>query len=52
MRNKVNSSEAKYGIPYTDIQKIIHTIRLHKKIRDIILFGSRVKGNFYKGVRY
>lgn len=39
----------KFGISTEDWSAIIQTIKSEEKIREIILFGSRAKGNFKSG---
>lgn len=39
----------KIGIPLEVLDKIIKTIKINKKIEEIILFGSRAKNSFKPG---
>lgn len=38
-----------YGLPEKDLESVISIIRNNFKVDEIILFGSRAKGNFEKG---
>jgi predicted nucleotidyltransferase len=38
-----------YGFPEKDLENVISIIRNNSRVDDIILFGSRAKGNFEKG---
>ncbi len=46
--NNQNENEL-YGVPIEVIDSIISTIRKNKKVKKIVLFGSRAKGNYKKG---
>ncbi|MCD4698047.1 MAG: nucleotidyltransferase domain-containing protein [Bacteroidales bacterium] len=39
----------KYGLSGSDINNIISVLKNNRKINEIILFGSRAKGNFSGG---
>lgn len=39
----------KTGLDESELNKIIHTISKHKNVQEIILFGSRAKGNHQTG---
>ena len=41
--------ETKFGIPEKSLENIISILKQNNKINEIILFGSRAKGNFRKG---
>lgn len=49
MNLTASKSINKFGISSDDLDLIIKTICLNKKIEKIILFGSRAKGNYKKG---
>jgi predicted nucleotidyltransferase len=49
MNQRIDNAIVKFGIPFTALEKIIYTIKLDKRVKEIILFGSRAKGNFKKG---
>jgi len=38
-----------YGLQKTDINNVVAILQANKKIKKIVLFGSRAKGNFNKG---
>ncbi len=38
-----------YGVPVKIFQSIVATIYKNKKIKKVVLFGSRAKGNYKKG---
>lgn len=39
----------KYGLSETDINNVIEVLRANQKVKKIVLFGSRAKGNFKEG---
>lgn len=41
--------DSKYGLPETDLERIIALLQQNPKIKKITLFGSRAKGNFKEG---
>ncbi len=41
--------DLKYGLPETDLKRIITLLQQNPKIKKITLFGSRAKGNFKEG---
>ena len=50
MKNLTNKAiKDNPGISTEMVDRIIKNIRLNNKVREIILFGSRAKGNFKKG---
>ena len=50
MKNLTNKAiKDNPGISTEIVNRIIKIIRLNKKVREIILFGSRAKGKFKKG---
>ncbi|MFA5806560.1 MAG: nucleotidyltransferase domain-containing protein [Melioribacteraceae bacterium] len=49
MNQSIDDAIVKFGIPLNALEKIIDTIKLDKRVKEIILFGSRAKGNFKKG---
>jgi predicted nucleotidyltransferase len=49
MKTKTKNLTTKWGIASYDLQKIYETIRANKKVKSVILFGSRAKGNYRKG---
>lgn len=38
-----------YGLPFTAIQALNNLFQQQKKIEEVILYGSRAKGNFHPG---
>ena len=38
-----------YGLTKTDLEEIIHILESNNCIEEVILFGSRAKGNFKNG---
>lgn len=42
-------SEIKYGLPKLDLDRILTVLKKNESISEIILFGSRAKGNFSLG---
>lgn len=49
MISKVNSTIQKGGITAEDLESIVTAIKKNRKVKKIILFGSRAKGNYKKG---
>jgi len=49
MNQRIDDVIVKSGVPADALEKIISTIKLNKSVKEIILFGSRAKGNFQKG---
>lgn len=49
MKSKVETLKMSYGVPSEELDRIVWCIKKNKKISDIILFGSRAKGNFQAG---
>jgi len=49
MNQRIEDANRKFGIPEDALKKIIGAIKKDKKVDEIILFGSRAKGNFKKG---
>ena len=47
MKNKNNNEN--FGLPLKTIDIIVSTIYKNKKIKKIVLFGSRARGNYKKG---
>jgi len=43
------NNKRKYGLLLSDIEKIISTFQKNNKVNEVILFGSRAKGNFEPG---
>ncbi len=39
----------KYGLKERDVKYIIESIKTFSEIKEVVLFGSRAKGNFKKG---
>ena len=49
MNQRIDDAIIKFGIPLDVLERIIETIKSDKKVKEIILFGSRAKGKFKKG---
>ena len=49
IKQRIDDTVIKFGIPSDVLERIVQTIRLEKRIKEIILFGSRAKGEFKKG---
>lgn len=49
MNQRIDDAIVKYGVPSDALEQIISTIKLNKDVKEIILFGSRAKGDFQKG---
>lgn len=49
MNQRIDDAIVKSDVPSDALEKIISTIKLSKSVKEIILFGSRAKGNFQKG---
>ena len=49
MISKENDTLQNVGISSEDLESIVSVIKKNKKIKKIILFGSRAKGNYKKG---
>ncbi len=43
------NQQTKYGLEVSDIDNIIAILIRNKKISEIVLFGSRAKGNYSNG---
>ena len=42
-------SATKYGLDISDIENILSAITQNEKVSEIVLFGSRAKGNYSNG---
>lgn len=49
MNQTIEDYVERFGIPLESLRLIINVLKRNYKIKDIILFGSRAKGNFKKG---
>jgi len=49
MNQRIDDAVIKFGIPLDILGRIIETIKLEKRVKEIILFGSRAKGEFKNG---
>lgn len=49
MNQRIDDAVIKFGIPLDILKRIIETIKLEKRVKEIILFGSRAKGEFKNG---
>ena len=49
IKQRIDDTVIKFGISSDVLERIVQTIRLEKRIKEIILFGSRAKGEFKKG---
>jgi predicted nucleotidyltransferase len=49
MKQRIDETKEQYGIPKEFLEKIIAAIKTNNNIKEIILFGSRAKGNFKTG---
>ncbi len=43
------NADVKYGLMASDIKSIVSILKKNEHIKQIILFGSRAKGNFQEG---